>query len=207
MLITEPPHDLYNFDSALVLNCGPSIQIKVKSSPLLVLALLWKVGISLPSCWSKKPFVSKLSAMSLFNLRSNGSPNIAWATNPFSKKVDGLIPLVLSITCVGMTKSLGLISGCNDPTAEKATIALTPIFFKAAMLALDGTSVGNKSCFCPCLAKNATGNPPSVTEIVIGDDGYPHGVETVNLATGFKFGKSYNPVPPMIANWTGSLNS
>ena len=39
-------------------------------------------------------------------------------------------------------KSRGLISSRREPTAEKAIIASTPMDFKAAMLALAGTSDG-----------------------------------------------------------------
>jgi hypothetical protein len=42
----------------------------------------------------------------------------------------------------GMTKSPGAISSRNEPTAEKATIAWTPMCFRAAMLARTGTSEG-----------------------------------------------------------------
>lgn len=49
-----------------------------------------------------------------------------------------------------MTKCPGTISSLNEPTAEKATIALTPIDFKAAMLARAGTSVGVIVWFGPC---------------------------------------------------------
>ncbi|KAH3686159.1 hypothetical protein WICPIJ_002868 [Wickerhamomyces pijperi] len=68
-------------------------------------------------------------------------------------------------------------------------MALTPIDFKAAMLAMAGTSVGKVSWWTPCLAKKATLKPEAVLEIVMAEDGAPHGVEMVNLATGVRDSK------------------
>ena len=94
--------------------------------------------------------------------RENGSPNMAWATIEPSKKVEGRMPwvvetriscaalreraseltLVLSMIWSGTTMSPGRTSSRRDPTAEKATIALTPRRLRAAILARALTEEG-----------------------------------------------------------------
>lgn len=55
-----------------------------------------------------------------------------------------------------MTKSRGAISSRNEPTAVKAMIARTPICFKAAIFASEGTPDGGIECVRPCRARKAT---------------------------------------------------
>lgn len=76
--------------------------------------------------------------------------------------------LVLSMIWLGMTTSRGLMSSLREPTAEKATIASTPMYFRAAMLALQGTSVGRRVCPGPCLAMKAIVCPVANCAIVTG---------------------------------------
>lgn len=80
----------------------------------------------------------------------------------------------------------------------------TPIDLKAAMFVLAGTSCGANWWWTPWRAKNATGvGLPVVglgcSEIVIGDDGLPHGVSMSRHATGWKFSNDSRPVPPITA--------
>jgi len=72
-------------------------------------------------------------------------------------------------------KSRGLISSRREPTAEKAIIASTPMDFKAAMLALAGTSDGFIKWPAPWRARKATWWPASVSQIIILELGLPHG--------------------------------
>lgn len=113
------------------------------------------------------------------NFSSKGSPKPAWATTPFSspspKKLALLIPLVLSMTWEGTTKSFGLISSLKEPTAEKAKIPLTPRYFRAEMFARDGTEDGVIEWDLPWRARKATWTPLEVFPIEIGEDGGPHG--------------------------------
>jgi len=98
-----------------------------------------------------------------------------WAAQPFSKKVLGRIPLVRSIIWDGKIKSRGLISSRREPTAEKAMIASTPMDFKAAILALAGTSDGFKWWPVPWRARKPTWLPAAVSQITILALGLPHG--------------------------------
>lgn len=120
--------------------------------------------------------------------------------------------MVRSKTWSGTRKSLGLTSSLKLPTALKATTHLTPNFLSAAILALDGTSCGASSWCRPCLERKATlrGVPEGLgcERMVMGDEGEPHGVQSVGcvsgrLATGSKCGRWERPVPPMMAMRTG----
>lgn len=92
-----------------------------------------------------------------------------------SKNEEGLIPFVLSIIWEGMTKSPGRISSRKDPTAENATIALTPSDLRAAIFARVGTEDGLMLWAVPCRAMKATRTPDGRAEMVMGELGNPHG--------------------------------
>lgn len=85
------------------------------------------------------------------------------------------MPFVRSMICVGRTNAPGGISSRKDPTALKARIALTPSDFSAAMFAREGTAEGEIVCPGPCRARKATRVPEGKEQMVIGDDGKPHG--------------------------------
>ena len=84
--------------------------------------------------------------------------------------------------CVGTTKSSGSMCSCNDPTALNAKIMVTPSDLRAAMLARLGTSEGRRWCPFPCRARKATGNPDGDFAIVMGEEGYPHGVSGLTVS-------------------------
>lgn len=54
-------------------------------------------------------------------------------------------------------------------------MALTPMDLRAAMLARAGTSVGVMEWLVPCREMNAIWAPEGREEMVIGDEGLPHG--------------------------------
>ena len=119
-----------------------------------------------------------------------------------------LTPLVRSKIWSGTRKSLGLTSSLKLPTALNATTHLTPNFLSAAILALDGTSCGANSWCRPCLERKATlrGVPEGAgyERMVMGDEGVPHGVQSVGCvsgrqATGPKWVRWEMPVPPIMA--------
>ena len=164
MLIRSPPHWRYMRLSALVENCGPSMQ---------TMHLSVKSFTPLPS--TSKAFCTRVSSQRT-NFPLNGSPNAACATIDVpSKKEEGRIPLVRSIICVGRTKEPGERSSRREPTAEKARMTRTPSDLRAAMLARDGTAEGAIECPCPCLARNAMRVPDGREDIVIGALGKPQG--------------------------------
>lgn len=75
--------------------------------------------------------------------------------------------------------SPGRTSSLRLPTAEKATMALTPRCFRAAMLARAGTLEGGIEWLRPWRARNASVTLPvgvSSEAMVMGEDGTPHGV-------------------------------
>ena len=74
-----------------------------------------------------------------------------------------------------MTKCPGTISSLNEPTAENATIAFTPMDLRAAMLARAGTSVGVMEWLVPCREMKAIWAPEGREEMVMGEEGFPHG--------------------------------
>lgn len=80
-----------------------------------------------------------------------------------------------------MTKCPGSISSRRDPTAENATMALTPMCFNAAMLARPGTSVGVMVWAGPCREMKATRAPEGRDEMVMGDEGFPQGYTCQSL--------------------------
>lgn len=137
---------------------------------------------------------------------SKGSANPTWPTSPFSKKVNGRMPLVRSMIWSGMTKSMGLMSSRRDPTAEKAMMLRTPMERRAAMLARAGTSCGANWWWMPWRARKATGTP-LCRAMRMGDDGKPHGVSGLTVAMGSKPGIRLRPVPPITAMWTGSASA
>lgn len=67
------------------------------------------------------------------------------------------------------------MSSRSDPTAEKATIASQPMCLRAAMLARAGTSEGEMVCLRPWREIKATRAPEGRDEMVMGDEGLPHG--------------------------------
>jgi hypothetical protein len=75
----------------------------------------------------------------------------------------------------GMMKCPGAISSRSDPTAENATMASQPRCLRAAMLARAGTSVGEMVCEGPCREMKAIRAPEGREEMVIGEEGFPHG--------------------------------
>ena len=111
--------------------------------------------------------------------------------------------MVRSMIWSGMTKSLGLMSSRREPTAEKAMMLRTPMDRRAAMLARAGTSWGANWWWMPWRARKATGTP-LCRAMRMGDEGKPHGVSGLTVATGSKPGMWLRPVPPMTAMWTGS---
>jgi hypothetical protein len=131
ILMISPPQALYMLLSALVEKSGPSMQTTVFS--------VCKRTLPADS-------FSALSTNGIRNLENaleKGSPKVAWATIFVpSKKLDWRTPLVLSMIWSGIIKSPGRISSLSDPTAEKASIALTPRCFNAAILAAKGTTLG-----------------------------------------------------------------
>ena len=102
----------------------------------------------------------------------NGSPNEACATTPVpSKKVDFLIPFVRSMIWFGNTKSPGAISSLREPTAENAMMERTPMALREAMLAREGTLVGEWEWEEPCRGKKAILAPDGREDTVIGAEG------------------------------------
>ncbi len=83
--------------------------------------------------------------------------------------------MVRSIIWVGIAKEPGEISSRREPTAEKATMALTPSDLSAAMLARAGTADGAIVCPVPWRARNATCVPDGREQMDIGEEGKPHG--------------------------------
>lgn len=138
ILIKSPPQALYIKLSALVENCGPSIQ---------TIHLSVNNPTPLPS--SSKAFFT-LPSNHLTNFPLNGSPNIACATTVESWKNDeGRMPLVRSMIWFGRMNEPGDISSRKDPTAEKARTVRMPRDLKAAMLAREGTEEGEMVCDGP----------------------------------------------------------
>jgi hypothetical protein len=171
MLMRSPPHWRYMMLSARVLNCGPSMQT-----------------IVLP-VWSFTPFPWTSSALctcsSSHAVRrsENGSPNAACATTDVpSKKLTGRTPFVRSITCAASAKSPGAISSRSEPTAEKARITRAPSDFSAATFARAGTAEGAMVWPGPCRARKATRVPDGSAQMVMGDEGSPHGCGTQEVS-------------------------
>ena len=82
--------------------------------------------------------------------------------------------------CVGSENVPGGISSRREPTALKANMTRTPRDFRAAMLARAGTAVGFMVCPAPCRARKAMRVPEGREEIVMGEEGNPHGCESVS---------------------------
>jgi hypothetical protein len=80
----------------------------------------------------------------------------------------------------------GAISSRSDPTAEKATIASTPMLLSAAMLARALTSEGGMLCETPWREMKATSGPGTLGASAVGgsvkiesaDEGVPQGWRT-----------------------------
>ena len=126
-----------------------------------------------PATWR---IFSTLGAINALSLLLNGSPNIECTTNPSPrKKVSSRIPFVRSMIWLGMTKCPGAISSRSDPTAEKAMMAWHPMDLSAAMLARAGTSVGVMVCAGPWRERKAMRAPEGSLEMVMGEEGLPHG--------------------------------
>ena len=178
MLMMSPPHCRYMIDSARVEKAGPGCQSGqcggVASSPSMQTTVLPVCSLTSPSHSAR--IFSTRGATNLLSLFEKGSPNIECTTRPSPrKKVSCRIPLVRSMIWSGMTKWPGAISSRKEPTAEKATMAWTPICLSAAMLARAGTSVGVMVCARPCREMKAISAPEGSLEMVIGEDGFPHG--------------------------------
>lgn len=160
----SPPHARYMLLSARVENCGPSMTTTHFS------VCSWTPGAPVSNSFLTR------GSIRLINWPLNGSPNIACPTMLVpSKNEEGLIPFVLSIIWEGMTKSPGRISSRKDPTAENATIALTPSDLRAAIFARVGTEDGLMLWAVPCRAMKATRTPDGRAEMVMGELGNPHG--------------------------------
>ena len=164
MLIRSPPHCRYITLSALVENCGPSIQ-----------TIHFPVNNCTPFPSSSSAFRT-LPSSQCTSFKLNGSPNAVWATMLPSKKLAGRIPFVRSMICVGITNEPGAISSRREPTAENARTARTPSDLRAAMLAWNGMADGEWMCPAPCRARNATRVPEGRDVMVIGELGYPQGL-------------------------------
>jgi hypothetical protein len=86
--------------------------------------------------------------------------------------------LVRSMICAASTKSPGAISSRSEPTALKASTARTPSDFNAAMFARAGTADGEMLWPGPWRARKATFVPEGRAQIVMGEEGRPHGYES-----------------------------
>ncbi len=122
------------------------------------------------------------------------------------------MPFVRSMIWSGTTKSRGLICSCRLPTALKAMIVRTPIVRSAAMFARFGTSCGASSWCRPWRERKAIGiGLPVVGDgcwsTAIGDEGVPHGVVGLRLATCVKSARELRPVPPITPIVMGSGGS
>lgn len=180
MLIMSPPHCRYICDSALVEKAGPGLVSIVSSvscarhPPSMQTTVLSVCSLGEPSAALR--ISSTLGATNALSLLLNGLPNIEWTTSPSPRKnVSSLIPFVRSMIWSGMTKWPGAISSRSEPTAENATMAWTPMCFRAAMLARPGTSVGVMVCARPWREMKAMSAPEGRDEMVMGEEGLPQG--------------------------------
>lgn len=83
----------------------------------------------------------------------------------------------------------GAISSLSEPTAEKATIASTPMLLSAAMLARALTSEGGMLCERPCREMKAISGPGTLGLAAVGgrvkmergDEGAPQGCKETEM--------------------------